>query len=106
MLKEALKDASLFGSSVVLNAKSGKLFIEARGSTGQFKSVLSDLERNRPKSPAEVISKYSLSFLSNIIRETNPEQAIDLFLKTDSPMKVEYSLGEASFKFHLAHMIL
>lgn len=105
MLREALKDAGLFGSSVVLKAKQGKLFIEARGSTGQFKSVLNDLEK-RARSDSEVTSKYSLSFFSNIIKETGHEQKIDLFLKTDSPMKIEYSLGEASLKFHLAHMIL
>jgi len=39
MLKEALKDASLFGSSVVLKVKPGQFFIEARGSQGQLKSV-------------------------------------------------------------------
>ncbi|MBI5884843.1 proliferating cell nuclear antigen (pcna) [archaeon] len=106
VLKEALKDASLFGSSAVLKASKGLLVIESKSPSGQFKSTIKESGNAKIKAGNEVTSKYSLSFFTSLIKETAPEQEISLQLKTDSPMKIEYSLGEASLKFYLAHMIL
>ncbi len=106
ILKEALKDAALFGSSVVLRVKGSQLFIEARGSTGTLRTVAKEAKNVSVKSSSEVISKYSLNFLSNIVKEADPETKIKLELKSDAPMKVSYRIGESQIQFHLAHMIL
>jgi len=92
ILKEALKDASLFGSSVVLRVKEGQLSIEARGSSGTLHSVAKQQAKNLIiKSKGEVVSKYSLTLLQ---------------LKNDAPMRVSYKIGPAEIEFFLAHMIL
>jgi proliferating cell nuclear antigen len=106
ILKEALKDAALFGSSVVLRVKGTQLVIEARGSQGTLKTVAKQAKSVSVKSDSEVVSKYSLSFLSNIIKEADPDSRIKLELKTDAPMKVSYNIGDSNLQFHLAHMIL
>lgn len=106
VLKEALKDASLFGSSVVLRVKSNQFLIEARGSQGTLKSETKEAQKIVTKSSGEVVSKYSLNFLMNIVKEAQPEDKVSIELKSDAPMKVSYNIGTSVIQFHLAHMIL
>ncbi len=106
ILKEALKDASLFGSSVVLRVKEGSLSIEARGSQGTMKTLAKQTKNVEVRSNKEVVSKYSLNFFSNLLKEADPDSKVKLQLKTDAPMKVSYRLGNSEIEFHLAHMIL
>lgn len=107
ILKEALKDASLFGSSVVLRVKDGQLSIEARGSSGTLHSIAKQQAKTISiKSKGEVVSKYSLNFLQSIVREAEQNQKVLLQLKSDSPMRVSYKIGPAQIEFYLAHMIL
>jgi len=106
MLKEALKDAGLFGSSVVLKVKPGQFFIEARGSQGQLKAVSRGSKKVSVSCTSEVTAKYSLNFLQNIVKEADSEKKVLLELKTDSMIRVSYKIGECPIQFHLAHMIL
>ena len=106
IIKEALKDASLFGSSVVLRVKEGEMTIEARGSSGTLHTVAKASKGIIIKSKSEVVSKYSLTFLQNIVKDAEPEQKVLLELKNDAPMRVSYNLGPAKIEFYLAHMIL
>ncbi len=106
LLKEALKDASLFSSSVVLKTKGDKFFLESRGSAGVLNISSAQARGVKVKSKDEVVSKYSLSHLQNIVKETNPDTNILLELKTDSPMKASYKIGKSEIRFYLAHMLL
>ncbi len=105
-IKEALKDASLFGSSVVLRAKNNELVIEARGSQGNLKTVIKESKNVSIKAGAEVVSKYSLNFLQNLVKEADSEKKILVEMKSDAPMRVSYPIGEGQIVYHLAHMIL
>ncbi len=106
IFKESLKDASLFGSSVVLRVKDNQLFIEARGTSGTLKSVAKQTKQVVVEAKSEVVSKYSLNFLQNIVREADPNKKIRLELKSDAPMRISYKIGVSPIEFHLAHMIL
>lgn len=106
LLREALKDASLFSSSVVLKAKGDKFFLESKGSAGVLNVSSAQAKGVKVKSKEEVVSKYSLSYLQNIVKEANPDSHILLELKTDSPMKASYLIGKSEIRFYLAHMLL
>ena len=106
ILKEAFKDAMLFGSSVVLRIKEGEMTIEARGSSGTLHTVAKQAKGITIKSKSGVMSKYSLNFLQNIVKDAEPDQKVLLELKNDAPMRVSYRLGPAQIEFYLAHMIL
>lgn len=103
ILQEALKDATLFSSSIVLQVKDGKFSLEAKGSQGKLENNLKKVNVSAKK---DVNSKYSLSFLENIAKEANPESTILLELKDNAPMKISYNIGKTNIQFHLAHMIL
>ena len=106
ILKEALKDAGLFGSSVILRAKTNLFTIEARGSQGTLKTVTKETTNTMVSANSEVVSKYSLNFLQNIIKEADNENTVVLELKSDAPMKASFKIGESTIEFYLAHMIL
>jgi len=103
-LKEVLKDASLFGSSVVLKVSEGKFFVEAKGSQGVMESEATKV--SHVSSTKEITAKFSLNFFQNIVRQADNEKQITIELKNDSAMRVSYSIGPSRIVFYLAHMIL
>lgn len=106
VLKEALKDATLFGTSVVFKVKNNSFWIEARGNNGALKTVARDPKSISVKSNSEITAKYSLTFLQNIVKEADPDKKISIELKSDAPAKISYPIGETTITFYLAHMIL
>lgn len=103
-LKEVLRDAALFGSSIILKVKEGKFFVEARGSQGTMSSEATSVSKIDSKK--EVNAKFSLNFFQNIVKEADIGSKVDIYLKNDSPMKVSYEIGQSKITFYLAHMIL
>ncbi len=106
VLQEALKDAILFGSSVIFNVKKGKFLIEAKGSQGNLNSEALPSKNVKISTKKDIKSKYSLNFLENIVKEANPDENIVLELKNESPMRIVYPIDGTSIEFYLAHMIL
>jgi len=106
LLQEALKDASLFESSVVFRVENARLFIEARGSQGMLRTEAKQHDIVKVNAKADVVGKYSLNFLENIVREAEPSEKILLELKNEAPMRISYGIGQTKIQFHLAHMIL
>lgn len=106
LLKEALKDAQLFGSTVIVSVKDSHFEIEAKGSQGALKTVSKQGNLISVKSSGSVTSKYSLNFLSNIVKEADNDSSILLEFKSDAPMRITYAIGKTKMQYYLAHMIL
>jgi proliferating cell nuclear antigen len=102
--KEVLKDASLFGSSVVLKVSEGKFLVEAKGSQGVMESETTKV--SHVSSKQQITAKFSLNFLQNIVRQADTSKQITIELKSDHAMRVTYSIGSSRIVFYLAHMIL
>ncbi|MDD4251405.1 MAG: hypothetical protein PHX27_04405 [Candidatus ainarchaeum sp.] len=103
-LKEIMRDAKLFGSSVVLKINNGKFFIEARGPQGTMDSEATGV--SKIESASDIHSKFSLNFFQTIINEADASEKITLELKNDSPMRVSFNIGQSKIVFYLAHMLL
>jgi proliferating cell nuclear antigen len=103
-LKEMLRDAMLFGSSIILKVKNNKFYVEAKGPSGTMETEATKV--SKVESEKEVNAKFSLSFFQNIVRMVDPAEKITIGLKTDSPMKIIYKIGESKIELYLAHMIL
>ncbi|MBN1159754.1 MAG: hypothetical protein JXA43_00760 [Candidatus Diapherotrites archaeon] len=106
ILKEAFKDAALFSSSVILRVRGDQLIIEAQGSQGNLRTVVPSSKRIKISSSEEVVSKYSLNFLNNILKEADGADTVKISLKSESPMRVSYKIGKAEIAYYLAHMLL
>lgn len=103
-LKEVLKDASLFGSSIVLKVIDGKFFVEAKGSQGVMEAEATKV--SHVSSKKEVTAKFSLNFFHNLVKQADNEKLVTIELKSDSAMRVSYPIGPSRIVFYLAHMIL
>ncbi|MDD3159485.1 MAG: hypothetical protein PHQ98_00780 [Candidatus ainarchaeum sp.] len=102
--KEVLKDANLFGTSVVLKVENSKFFIEARGPQGVMDSDISSVSKIVSKE--NVLCKFSLNFLQSIVKECENFEKITIELKNDAAIKISYHIGQTKIVFYLAHMIL
>jgi DNA polymerase III sliding clamp (beta) subunit (PCNA family) len=106
VLKEALKDAALFGNSVVLKVKDGAFLVESRGNQGVLQATASQASVVSVKQSAEAVGKFNLTYLQNILKEAENDKRITLELRTDSPAKVSFVIADLPIQFYLAHMIL
>lgn len=106
LLKEALKDAQLFGSSVTIKVKDKLFGIEAKGSQGMLNTISKQTNAINVLGTGNATSKYSLNFLSNVVKEADNDSMILLEFKSDAPMRVTYTIGKTRMQYYLAHMIL
>jgi proliferating cell nuclear antigen len=104
-LKELLKDASLFGSAVVLKVLNGKFIVEARSPQGAMESEAVG-KAIKVSSKEAVTVKFSLNFFQNLVKEADNEKPVLIELKNDAPMRVSFSIGDSRIVFYLASMIL
>ncbi len=107
VLKEALKDASLVSSHVILSVDKEGFNIEAIGDRGE---VLIEAKKDDKviiahESQANSRAMYPLEYLNDILRGADSSAIVTFNLKSDAPLKVEYSIGEATVVFYLAPRI-
>lgn len=104
IIKEALKDAELVSNHVALNAENG-LTVTADGDTGSVDINLKEdkLLSLNVKEPAKAV--FSLDHLNNILKEAEAPSVVSMGLKTNAPLRVEYSLGDARVVYYLAPRI-
>jgi len=106
IMKDALKDAGIFSSSAVLVAREDIFMVEAKGQSGVTRTVARKGDAVKIEGGPEAVSRYSLSFLQNIIRPADPDSFVTLSFGNDTPLSISYKIGDISLRFYLAHMIL
>jgi len=104
VIKDALKDAELISNHVALRLEKG-FHVKSEGDTG---SVDIEFPEDRllslnVKVPAK--SMFSLEYLNNILKAAEIPSVVGLSLKTDAPLKVEYSIGDGRVIYYLAPRI-
>ncbi len=104
MFKEMLKDAGMLSSHVVLSVENETLLVEAKGDSGDLHI---ESGKNAPH-VAELTSNaksrvmFPFEYLDNITKACPDDSLIELFLKTNAPIKVAYSVGPAKLSYFLA----
>ncbi|MDN5358313.1 MAG: proliferating cell nuclear antigen [Candidatus Diapherotrites archaeon] len=106
IIKDALKDAGIFSSSAVLVARDDVFMVEAKGQTGVTRTVAREGDGVSIEGGPEAVSRYSLSFLQNIVRAADPDGFVTMVFGNDTPLKISYEIGGIRLTFFLAQMIL
>jgi len=106
-LKEGLKDASLISSHVALKADKNGFEISATGDKGE---VLIEAKKDddvllEHTVNVESRSLYPLEYLNDLLKSAENEAVITLEIKTDHPLRIEYSIGQATIVYYLAPRI-
>lgn len=104
IIKEALKDAELVSNHVALHADNGLTF-RADGDTGSVDITLTEekILSSSIKTPARAV--FSLDHLNNILKGAEAPSVVSLSLKSDAPLRIEYSVGDAKLVYYLAPRI-
>jgi proliferating cell nuclear antigen len=105
--KEILGDAALLSSHVVLEASSKGFFVEVHGDSGDLR-----VEREKTGEATQHIdvkkdsrATFPLQFMEDIVKACPDDGLLSLYLKTNSPIKTEYDIGEAKLVYYLAPRI-
>jgi proliferating cell nuclear antigen len=106
VLKEALKDAELVSNHVALHIDDG-FNITAQGDTGsaEIKLAKENLMDLKIKDKEKARSLFSLDQLNNLLKAADQGSIISLKIRTDAPLKVEYSIGDGRVIYYLAPRI-
>lgn len=106
-LQSAFKDAALISSHVVLGCTEEKFFVKATSSKGnlneevkQNKDTLPELRVKR-----ECKSMFPLDYLQDMLKVASSDTKVNLFIKSNAPIRVSYPIGEANISYFLAPRI-
>jgi len=106
-LKEILRDAELVSSHLTLSAGEGGLAVDAHGDSADLhvesERTAKAIEEIKAKKAAK--ATFPLTYLSNITKACPDDRPLTLHLKTNAPIKIEYSLDGAELVYYLAPRI-
>jgi proliferating cell nuclear antigen len=106
-LQSAFKDAALISSHVVLGCNEEKFFVKASSSKGNLNE---DIKQNNSTLPElrvkrECKSMFPLDYLQDMLKVASSDTKVNLFIKSNAPVRVSYPIGEASISYFLAPRI-
>jgi len=106
-LQNAFKDAALISTHITLGCDEEKFFIRAKSSKGNLDEKLKLSKDTLPelKVKQECQSMFPLDYLQDMLKAASSGDNINLFVKTNAPVKVSYTIGEASVTYFLAPRI-
>jgi proliferating cell nuclear antigen len=104
MMKDALKDAELISNHVALKLDKG-LNVKSDGDTGSVDIYFPEDKLLSVSVKSESRAVFSLEYLNNILKAAEIPSVVAISLKSDSPLRVEYSLGDGRVIYYLAPRI-
>ncbi len=108
ILQDGLKDASLISTHIVLGVDHEGFFLEAHSSKGSMKNEIKANQKEHLiefKAKNEARSMFPLDYLSDIVKAAPSDAEMLLKLKSNAPIEIAYSVGDASLKYFLAPRI-
>ncbi|MCX8194946.1 MAG: proliferating cell nuclear antigen (pcna) [Candidatus Micrarchaeota archaeon] len=105
--KESLRDASLVGSHITLEASEEGFSIEVHGDSSDFleESEKQSEEVIEMKVSQKARATFPLQHLEDMVKAAPESSSILLHLKTDKPLKMEYEVEGAKVVYYLAPRI-
>lgn len=107
-LKDAVRDVSLVSSHITLEAKKDVLKISASGDDAEAeveyeKGDDNGIKEMEVKNSAR--ATFPVQYLEDMIKGADDNSEIRISLRTNAPIKINYSLGNAEFTYYLAPRI-
>ena len=106
-LQNAFKDAALISTHITLGCDEEKFYVKAKSSKGnldeklkQDKDTLVEL-----KVKQDCNAMFPLDYLQDMLKAASSADKVELFVKTNAPVRVAYNIGEAKVTYFLAPRI-
>jgi len=107
VLADGVKDAALFASYLTLKVDNEKIGISTTSTKGELSSETSlngaDVLDKDIKGDAKSI--YSIDFLESLLKGTTNDTELEIYLKTDAPLKLKYKIQDSTIQYFLAPRI-
>jgi proliferating cell nuclear antigen len=106
-LQSAFKDAALISTHITLGCDESKFLVKANSSKGNLNEDLAQNKDTLPelKVKRECKSMFPLDYLQDMLKAASSDTKVNLFLKSNAPVKVSYLIGDASITYYLAPRI-
>ncbi len=104
ILKEALKDAELVSNHVALLAENG-LTVTSQGDTGSAEINFSEENLMGVDIKEKSRAVFSLDQLNNLLKASDALSIISVSIRSDAPLRIEYSIGDGRVVYYLAPRI-
>jgi proliferating cell nuclear antigen len=105
--EEALKDAALISSYVIIMSKTDKFVAEANSSKGHLVNEISakDPAIKEFKVKKESRSMFPLEYLQNMLKAAESKDFVEICMKNNAPIKISYKIDKAEITYYLAPRI-
>ena len=99
--KEMLRDVALVSSHLTLEAKEGEFVVSAKGDSAEMRAVSEKDERKgfEVKAKKEAHSTFPLQYLDDIAKACPDDAQMEIHLRTNAPVKLDYKIGKASLVY-------
>jgi len=104
-LKDVLADVELVSNYVVFEASEKELNISSESESGKAEVNLPKASVLELKVTTKARAMFPLEYLKNMTKNTDVSTVIEVRLKKDNPMKMEYVIGEGKVTYFLAPRI-
>jgi proliferating cell nuclear antigen len=101
--KEVLKDATSLSSLIGFRTEKDSFKISAKGDAAELEEEHDNpdfIKKLNVTKPSSVT--FNLEYLDRIVRACPPGNSIDLSLKTEEPIRINYKIGDATVAYFLA----
>lgn len=107
LLQDALKDAEILSSHIILGVTHEYFYVSANSSRGTFRNetLKNETEIKRFDVKKECKAMFPLDYLKNMLKAPASEDEIKLYLKTDAPLKMDFTNEKARVTYYLAPRI-
>lgn len=100
-----VKDIEMVSSKIAVEFNSKGVVLSAEGDVSEVTIEISDENLIDKNVKEDAKATFSIEYLKNLITAVDADTIITLRLKTNSPMVLEYSIGDANIKYYLAPRI-
>jgi len=104
-LKEILADVELVSNYVVFEASEKGIEISSESESGKAEVTLSKDAVLELKVTKSARAMFPLEYLKNMTKNTDVANVIEINLKKDNPLRMEYAIGEGKVNYFLAPRI-
>ena len=103
-LGDGVKDANLFATYLTFRATDKYLEVIAKGPQGEInnKTEYSSPLIKEHDIKGEALAMYSIEYLQHLLKGASLDTEVEINLKTNSPLKIRYAIGDAIIQFFLA----
>jgi len=105
--KEMLRDVALVSSHLTMEAKGKEFGVSAKGDSAEMDSVSEKGEKKdfEVEAKKEARATFPLQYLDDIAKACPDDAQMEIHLRTNAPVKLDYKIGKASLTYYLAPRI-